>query len=296
LASFVGDVRDVWCGDNETLPRNAFFVPPAEGSRLNGGLCVFQGWPIVFDSFSTALWWAVLGVHTAYLLYSAKFFQRTGTGATQRRDMWVEIGCSSIAWGLPLLCCIVAAASGVLVYEVSATYCFIASDDDNAWQIGLWFFWIGLCLLLGSAGLIASLTFIWRARNRLARASSSTTTTRNRARIARIVCFLVALLACYSVIFAQTSTQQNNLESTILDQLFYFNCLFLPGMSEDQCRDDYLDNDGAYAFRAFADACLASQGFLLCIIVAAQGLVWLYWLSSGVTFICLSAFFTHLST
>lgn len=228
----------------------------------NDPLCVFQGDLILFGTLSTAFWWAILACNTFKLMHMAKKFEMMSKkGQILRELCYVFIG-----FGLPLIMVIIVSAAEKVGYEVTYIYCFITSSSNQAWRIGCWFVWMGLCLLAGTIALIGCIIHYYKAMRQHGSNPSKII------HLFRIILCLVTVFIFIVIIFASLILNAAEIENTRVQIVQYKICV-LGGIAEPECRNNLYSNSNLqnqYNL-AFASAvCMAAMGTILCLIFATN--------------------------
>lgn len=220
LATFVGgNVGDVWCGQVESF---SLFKLNAEDRTINNeGLCAFQGWNIILGTLCLGFWWACLSLNTALIVHAGLEYSMFES------KRLLEAGYHGVCWGVPLILSIVAAAASKINYEPSYAFCFISSSDGRAWQIGLWFVPIGLCLLVG---LVCSLYSVVVLNARQTKMNSTF-----RVATIRILCCVLFFFTIIAIIFAYVIYAAAQEDGNAMATVNYLFCLLI-NVPESECR------------------------------------------------------------
>jgi hypothetical protein len=259
LPSFTGSIDQVLCGDTESFSVQALDDPGQ--SIAKGGVCQFQGWLILYGSLSTAIWWALYGINTLHVAISSRMFKRTkGNNVPQ------QLFYHSLAWGIPLIACIIAISAGKLEYNLGYTYCFVSSSDSRGWLIGLWLVPIAICLLVGGICVVVAMVMINRMLNQASKKSSNKRTDQILM-IVRTLVFLFVYWYFYTFIFAQIIWLETHRNQSEEDLVSYYFCLLRTQNTSDvagYCRQKFLSlNQDQYQLKMVSDFNLACQGVIL---------------------------------
>lgn len=230
LATFVGgNAGDVWCGGQEWIPPAT--LDSSDQRNINdSGLCVFQAWNIVLGTLLLAHWWAAIAFNTWLCINSGINYHTLGS------KRWLELSYHVVCWGVPLVCTIVATAANEMGYEATNLFCFIVSSDDAAWQIGLWFVPMGLCLTIGTFFSLLSLLVLYQHHRKGGEQSSFIFPT------LRILACVLFFVAVFAIIFAAQIFASAQRDESTLGIINYLICIYA-NEPEDQCRSQKIEQE-----------------------------------------------------
>jgi hypothetical protein len=168
-------------------------------------------------------------------------------------------------WGVPFLFTLIPSAAEKMTFESGSTFCFLTTEDGNAWVTTFFYIPVGVTLLFGSLLFVAVLV-------RIVILAVKSKKFKLMLRYVRILTFLFMFLFIYTFIFSynlQVAIDRTTIQDGYTE---YFDCLH---KSVDNCYlGDDVSNYSLVMLRGFGYAVL---GLLLVLTFVTTELFWHWW-------------------